>query len=104
MRMTLMVFSFCGYQLFCFIIWEFILPALEYDEYLSSLSLIMWVIWSGASAVLYMTFSVSFRRDLKSMIQSTGCCRIGNDSRMTTMVASHISTHIVTKNRTKTTQ
>ncbi|ETN76625.1 hypothetical protein NECAME_11549 [Necator americanus] len=102
MRMTLMVFSFCGYQLFCFIIWEFILPALEYDEYLSSLSLIMWVIWSGASAVLYMTFSVSFRRDLKSMIQSTGFC--GNDSRMTTMVASHISTHIVTKNRTKTTQ
>ncbi|KAK6740019.1 hypothetical protein RB195_008469 [Necator americanus] len=100
MRITLLVFSFCAYQIVCFIIWEFVLPAFNFNYYLSLVSLIMWVIWNGASAVLYMTFSVSFRRDLKNMIRSTGCC--GNDSRVTTMVPSHLSTHIATKNRTKT--
>ncbi|KAK6740018.1 hypothetical protein RB195_008470 [Necator americanus] len=77
MRMTLLVFSFCAYQIVCFIIWEFVLPALDYNYYVSFVSLIMWVIWNGASAILYMMFSVSFRRDLKKLILSTGCCGSG---------------------------
>ncbi|EYC20817.1 hypothetical protein Y032_0021g442 [Ancylostoma ceylanicum] len=71
-RVTLLVFCFCAYQIVCFVIWEFIFPMLENKLYLSCINLVLWVIWNGASALLYMIFSVSFRRDLMNMIRSIG--------------------------------
>ncbi|RCN27409.1 hypothetical protein ANCCAN_26857 [Ancylostoma caninum] len=71
-RVTLLVFCFCAYQIVCFIVWEFVMPMLKSKQYLACINLVMWVIWNGASALLYMIFSVSFRHDLVNMVRSVG--------------------------------
>ncbi|KAL6728433.1 hypothetical protein Aduo_010207 [Ancylostoma duodenale] len=71
-RVTLLVFCFCAYQIICFIVWEIVMPMLESKLYLACINLVLWVVWNGASALLYMIFSVSFRRDLANMIRSIG--------------------------------